>query len=90
MEMSTKPPQNAILNSSAFQFGTLLPHSTLDTLLEIYFPSILICEPVSGYTEFAFEHVWLVSQPIPVRREREVCFLGTQKNPRDRKAELAG
>src|SRR5580700_11375670 len=78
-EKPSRPPQKTILNSFAFQFGTQLPHSTLDTSLQIYFSSIPICEPVNGYTEFAFEHVWLVSQPITVRREVEVCFPGRIK-----------
>jgi len=51
------------------QLGIYLPHSTLDTSHKIYSSSILIYQPINGYTELAFEHVWLFSYSIPVQRE---------------------
>jgi hypothetical protein len=44
-------------------FGTSLPHSSLDTSPEFYSASIHLLEPITGYTEFAFEHVWLSVNP---------------------------
>jgi hypothetical protein len=49
--------------------GTYLPYSTLDTPLEFCASSILIYEAINGYTELAFELVWLAISPFPVRRD---------------------
>jgi hypothetical protein len=61
------------------QFGTHLPHSILDTLLEFYFGSADNNEAINGYTELAFELVWLCVARSPVRREIEIVSPGVEK-----------
>jgi len=93
-QLSTKiaPSTPSGFHSTSFTSPIPAPIFVIALLIprpKFYSPSILIYQAINGYTELAFEHVWLFSHPIPVRREFEVCFLGC-KNPRYRKAELAG
>lgn len=72
------------------RFGTSLPHSSLDTPPEFYVASIHISEPITGYTEFAFERVWLSVNPSPFGVNSKFVSWGADESPGDGKAELAG
>jgi hypothetical protein len=71
--------QKTIHTSYRISSRTYLPDSTLDTPYDFCFLSIRICEPYTGYTELAFERVWLTIIPSPVRREIGSLFPGRKK-----------
>jgi len=58
-------------------------------LLEFYFGSADNNEAINGYTELAFELVWLCSLD-PRFGVKSKLFLRVWKSLEDRKAELAG
>ena len=58
------------------RFGTYLGHSILDTSAQFCASCGLMHEAAKGYTELAFEGIWLVSRQPPVRREFEFCISG--------------
>jgi hypothetical protein len=84
------PFQKDILITFLSQIGTYLPYSSLDTSFEFYFCSILIYDAITGYTEFAFERVWLLVNPSRSGVNAKFVSWCADKTLRDGKAELAG
>jgi hypothetical protein len=80
--MEKAPQIDSQFNSNLLhsQTGTYLPHSTLDTPPDFCIRSQPLIERCPSYTELAFEPVWLVSYPFPVRRDQKFVCLDAEKS----------